>query len=191
MPAFPFLDAPPLAFAHRGGEEAAPENTVRAFGAAVSLGYRYLETDVHVSADGGLLAFHDDRLDRVTDAEGSVEELTTADLEGVRIAGTDPIPTLDELLETFPDVHWNIDAKSDRSLIALGAAIRRHGAIRRVNVAAFSDERLRRMRSLLGPELCTAAGPREIAALVASARLPALRSRRHRAPFGCVQVPVS
>src|SRR3546814_2771704 len=60
--AYPFLDWPgPLPFAHQGGAADAPENTMAAFERAISLGYRYLETDAHVTADGVLLAFHDDR----------------------------------------------------------------------------------------------------------------------------------
>ena len=51
----PFLDQPgPIAFAHRSG----------AGGIAVSLGYRDLETDAHITRDRVLVAFHDDRLDR-------------------------------------------------------------------------------------------------------------------------------
>ena len=49
----------PVAIAHRGGAEEAPENTLEAFGAAVALGFRYLETDAHVSRDGVVVAFHD------------------------------------------------------------------------------------------------------------------------------------
>jgi len=191
VPTYAFLDAPTLAFAHRGGHEVAPENTLRAFRAAVDLGYRHLETDVHVTADGSLVAFHDDRLDRVTDSTGPIVARTTAELRDVHIDGTDPIPTLDELLEDFPDVRWNLDPKSDAALGALAAVIRRHGAIERVNIGSFSDTRLRRMRALLGTGLCTAAGPREVAGLVVAAHTRGVRHRRGRPAYGCVQVPVS
>ena len=65
-----------LAFAHRGGayhpDIEGLENTLAAFKHAVALGYDYLETDVHVTSDGYLLAFHDAVLDRVTDRQGEI-----------------------------------------------------------------------------------------------------------------------
>ena len=88
-----FLDdgGPVLAFAHRGGarhpELLGLENTLAAFRHAVALGYRYLETDVHLTADGVLVAFHDTVLERVTDGEGRIEDLAWSDLAGVRTKG--------------------------------------------------------------------------------------------------------
>ena len=55
----------PLAIAHRGGAAMAPENTLDAFALSVALGVRYLETDVKVTADGELMCFHDETLERV------------------------------------------------------------------------------------------------------------------------------
>ena len=191
MPRFAVLDGPtPIAFAHRGAHEQVPENSVRAFDEAHRQGYRFFETDLHVSADGRLFAFHDDLLDRVTDRTGPLSALPAAELARVRIDGTDPIPTFDELLESFPDVRWNIDPKSDGAVISLARALRRHRALGRVNVGAFSDVRLRRLRSLLGPELSSSAGPREVATLVLAARAPGGGRRRSSEPFGCVQIPV-
>ena len=127
--AYPFLDWPgPLAFAHRGGASEAPENTMPAFEHAVRLGYRYLETDAHVTADGVLIAFHDDRLDRVTDRTGVIAELPWSEVQRARVDGREPIPLLEDLLAAWPDVRVNIDPKQD----GVGrAARRRHHPHRR------------------------------------------------------------
>ena len=187
----PFFDHPrPLAIAHRGGDEVAPENTVAAFRAAVDLGFRYLETDVHVTADGVLVAFHDDRLDRVTDRRGAIADLRWSEVRLARVGG-ESIPRFEELLEEFPTARFNVDMKSEHSVIALVRAIRRQRATDRVCIASFSSTRLRRARALLGPEVCSAAGPREISAVVAGTRIPARVPRRSSVPpFQCLQVPV-
>lgn len=186
--AWPFLEHPgPLAFAHRGGAGDWPENTMPAFEHAVALGYRYLETDVHATADGVLLAFHDERLDRVTDHSGLIGDLPYAEVARARVGGTEPIPLLEDLLGSFPDAHVNIDPKHDDSVGPLADAIERTAAVHRVCVGSFSDARLRRLRLRLGPRLCTSMGPREVARL----RLDALSGRVHPSPAACVQVPES
>lgn len=194
MPAHPYLDHPrPVAIAHRGGTEVAPENTLDAFAAAVQAGVRYLETDVHVTADGVLVAFHDERLDRVTDREGAIAELTWDEVSAARLEGDRRVPTLDDLLGSFPEVCLNIDPKSDDAVVPLVAALRRHAALDRVAVGAFSDRRLRRLRSLLGSGLCSAAGPRETASFLGAVRTgrPAATRRSGEGPaYDCLQVPV-
>jgi glycerophosphoryl diester phosphodiesterase len=168
----PYLDHPgPLAFAHRGGAGEHPENTLPAFAAAVALGYRYLETDVHATADNRLVAFHDHRLDRVSDRVGVIGELDWAEVSRVRVGGQ-PIPLLDELLDAFPQVRVNIDPKDDRAVEPLVETLRRHDALERVCVGSFSDDRLRRLRSAL-PGLCTALGPKEVIRLRAGGPLAA------------------
>ena len=155
----PFLDhAGPAAIAHRGGAEEAPENTAAAFQAALDLGYRYLETDAHATADGVLAAFHDDTLDRVTDRGGGIGSLTWDEVGRARVDGQ-PIPRLDDLLTAWPEARWIIDPKTDAAADLLPGVIERTGAIDRVCVGSFSDRRLARLRGILGPRLCTSMGP--------------------------------
>jgi glycerophosphoryl diester phosphodiesterase len=185
---FPFLDhTGPIAFAHRGGAGDWPENTMPAFEAAVALGYRYLETDVHVTADGVLCAFHDDRLDRVTDRSGLIAELPWSEVARARVGGSEPIPLLEDLLGTWPDVRVNIDPKHDSAVAPLAAVLRRVDAVDRVCIGAFSDRRLARLRTLLGPRLCTSLGPAGVARL----RAASLGPPAGRLPAACVQVPPS
>ena len=127
----PYLDLPtPHAIAHRGGASEAPENTIAAFRKALSAGYPFLETDTHATADGVLVAFHDDRLDRVTDREGTIAELPYAEVAKARV-GDQPIPRLEELLEEFPGHRFNIDPKSDAAASHLSAVLRRTKALPR------------------------------------------------------------
>ncbi len=171
MAPHPYLDWPaPIAFAHRGGASDAPENTMPAFQRAVDLGYRYLETDVHATLDGVLVAFHDNDLSRTCGRDGRIDELTYAEVATARVDGREPIPRFDDLVEQFPDARFNIDCKADSGVPGLVAAIRRHGLIDRVCVGSFSDRRLRRLRRELGPDLCTSFGPAQIASLVSAKR---------------------
>ena len=150
-----FLRTTPVAFAHRGGAGAHPENTMRAFRHAISLGYRYLETDVHLTRDGVLIAFHDSRLDRVTDAQGSIQDLSWDEVSSARIGGTDPILRLDDLLGALPNARVNIDPKTDRAVEALAVMIQELGVEDRVCVTSFRRRRTRRVKALVGSGLCT------------------------------------
>jgi glycerophosphoryl diester phosphodiesterase len=175
----------PLAFAHRGGALEGAENSLAAFRAAWSLGYRYFETDAHVTADGVVLAFHDDSLDRVTDRQGRIAELTWAEVRAARIGGREPIPRLIDLFEEFPDACFNVDAKHDEVVDPLIDEIRRASVVDRVCVAAFSDARIHRLQTAL-PGVAASLGPRGVARLVAGRF-----GRADRLSAQCVQVPPS
>jgi len=190
-PHFPFLDGPtPLAFVHRGGASHGAENSLSAITAAIELGYRYLETDVHTTADDVAVVFHDRTLDRVTDRTGRIDRLPWAQVKKARIAGSEPIPRLDELLASFPDLRINLDIKSPGAVAGVTGAIRRADAVHRVCVASFIDARIQAARRVLGPRLCTSLGRRGVAAL----RLASFSPRAStvlRVRAACAQVPMS
>jgi glycerophosphoryl diester phosphodiesterase len=196
-----FLVAPTaIAFAHRGGGGDAPENTFPAFDAAVAMGYRYLETDVQVTRDDVPIAFHDSRLDRITDRSGAVIELSLAEVREADAGytftpdggATYPhrgkgvvIPTLEELLTRWDGVFLNIDAKSEASVGPLVALIERLNAFERVCIGSFSDRRVARIRRLAGGRICSSMGQ----VTTAMAFLASRSSRMPRFHADCLQVP--
>jgi glycerophosphoryl diester phosphodiesterase len=173
MRVHPYLDWPgPIAFAHRGGTSVHPENTMPAFQHAVDLGYTYLETDVHATLDGVLVAFHDPDLSRTCGRPGRIDAMTSTELATVRVDGREPIPPFEDLVEQFPDARFNIDCKSDRAVDGLVASLRRLHCLDRVCLGGFSDRRLRRLRAMLGDGLCSSLGPAQVAALRYARRVP-------------------
>ncbi|MER5634462.1 glycerophosphodiester phosphodiesterase family protein [Streptomyces nitrosporeus] len=185
----PYLDHPStIPFAHRGGSSDGLENTAAAFRRAADAGYRYFETDVHATADGRLVAFHDATLDRVTDAGGPIAALPWSEVSRARVAGTEPLPLFEELLEEFPAARWNVDIKAEPALRPLVDLVRRTGAWDRVCVGSFSESRVARAHRLAGPRLATSYGVRGVLGLrLRSYGVPAAV----RAGAVCVQVPRS
>lgn len=165
---FTFLDhAGPLAMAHRGGSLEAPENSWLALERAIDvLGYRYIETDVRLTADGRVALLHDPTLDRTTDAVGPLAQANSAALAETTLRGPNGktsrgVPLLEDVLDRWPDVRFNLDAKDDAVVEPLAALLRHRKAIEAVCVGSFNEGRVRRMRKLLGPSLCTVSGVAE------------------------------
>jgi glycerophosphoryl diester phosphodiesterase len=161
----------PLAFAHRGGAAAGDENTLDAFGRAVALGYRHLETDVHATRDGVVVVFHDATTDRMLGRPGRIGDVDWADLRTVRVNGAVAVPRLDDLLLAWPDRFLNIDMKSDAAVAPTVDAVRRAAAEDRVLLASFHDDRIVRARRMGGPRLATSLGQRGAAAVWGASRL--------------------
>lgn len=154
MSAHPFLDHPrPIAFAHRGGSLEAEENTLAAFQHAVALGYSHVETDVQATADGVAVVFHDDTLDRMAGRPGRIDAMTWAELSAVRLSGGGTVPRLDAVLEAFPGLFLNLEAKSDAAVEPMARAVRAADALGRVCAGSFAAARTARLRAALGPGL--------------------------------------
>ena len=160
---FDFFGSGFIAMAHRGGaqlpENLGKENTIAAFSHAMNRGITHLETDIQVTRDGHLVTMHDPVLARVTDDDhGVVAMLTLVELREATIDG-EPIPTLDEVLDTFPDACFNIDMKAPGTVEPLVATLARHQAWDRVCVGSFNPRRLAAFRRLVNHPVATAVGP--------------------------------
>ncbi|MEX5300895.1 glycerophosphodiester phosphodiesterase [Kocuria sabuli] len=193
----------PANFAHRGGAEIAPENTLEAFRAAADLGDVVLELDVQASADGTAVLMHDLTVDRTTDGTGAVALMSTAELQrldaghaftpdgrtfpwrgrGVRV------PTLAEVYDAYPDRCVAIELKGNRpgAEEIVWRTIRAAGAEERTLVATNRTASIRRFRQASGGTVPTAAAITEFAAF----RLLCLLGLhgRHALPFQGLQVP--
>ncbi|MDT4948285.1 MAG: glycerophosphoryl diester phosphodiesterase [Pseudonocardiales bacterium] len=163
-----YADRPgPLAIAHRGGAGLAAENTLEAFRRSYALGVRFLETDVRLSSDGRLVAFHDARLDRVTAARGWVRARPLAALTALSVQGGGQVVALDDVIAALPDAWLTIDVKDPAVIEPLAHLLHSTDFARRVCVAAARGSWLRRLRELTGPDLCTALSWRDLARLAA------------------------
>lgn len=178
------LQDAPLAFAHRGADPQR-ENTMAAFRNAVDLGFRYIETDVRTTADGQLVIFHDEVLDRVTTGAGRISEHTWDQLSSVRVGGGrvagEPLVLFEDALRQLPQTHFNVDLKDAEAVPHFAEIVDRLGAHDRVLTASFSDARRKQVQRLLTTPVATSAGWVSTAMMVLLGR---------SCDVDCLQVPV-
>jgi glycerophosphoryl diester phosphodiesterase len=149
-----------LVIAHRGASGHAPENTLAAFKRAVGLGAMFIETDLQLTRDSRFVAMHDGTVNRTTNGQGKVHDMTMAELRrldagswfGSEFAG-ERIPTLDEILEFSKkhDVVFYLELKPGGSWggeHALVGALRESGEIPRAVVISFDADILARLRQI-------------------------------------------
>jgi glycerophosphoryl diester phosphodiesterase len=191
----------PRVFAHRGGSELGPENTLAAFELGLRAGADGLELDVRLSADGIPVVFHDDTLDRTTNATGPVAARTAAELARLdagwhfqdargdfvfRNQGVG-VPALRDVLARHRDVPIIIELKIDSADMGSRVAddIRTAGAVQTVCAAGYGHASVSAVRRMI-PEVATSACHSEV-------RLALYRSwigwPVTRPPFGGYQVP--
>ncbi|WP_256796356.1 glycerophosphodiester phosphodiesterase [Terrabacter sp. Ter38] len=187
-----YLAHTPVALAHRGGALYPPnvglENTMTAFGNAVDLGYTHLETDVHVTRDGELVAFHDTKLDRVSNARGRIRDLPWSEVSHAEVGDGGHVPRLTDVLDAWPDVNLNIDLKAPGTAQPLWRIIEERGLHDQVCVGSFSQRNISHFRRLSRGTVATAAAQ----VGTALARLgPGVLTSLLRTPADVFQVPPS
>jgi glycerophosphoryl diester phosphodiesterase len=190
----PFLQhESPIRLAHRGSRILWPENTWRGFDAvAEGLGYRYIETDIRVTRDGVVVVFHDETLERTTNGIGKVSEWDWEDIRhldaGYRFSPDGEnfpsrgkgvaISRLDETLDRYGDVCFNIDLKEPGSEWPVAEVVAQTGATERVLIGSFSDRRIERFRRITKGRVATSAGPSAAIAMYAASRLGRTSNRK-------------
>lgn len=143
--------------AHRGLAVEAPENTLLAFARAAAVGARYVETDVHVSYDGVAVVAHDASLRRVAARDVPVGKLTMSELRRIDLGHGQGFCSLEEALDGFPDLRFNIDVKVTAAVEPAVTAVGRTRSGSRVLLTSFSDARRRRLGRAV-PDAVTSAG---------------------------------
>ncbi len=168
------------AYAHRGDRSGRPPgNRWSSYASAVEAGYDHIETDVHLSADGVLVTFHDEVLDDETTGAGRIADHDWAHLQTLRYrtdggVADEGLVRFADALEHWPTLRWNVDAKQPETVGPLLELLDVAGATDRVLVTSFDWRTVTRLRRRAAPETCTGLSMVEIAAarLAVWLRLP-------------------
>ncbi|GAA1737854.1 glycerophosphodiester phosphodiesterase family protein [Microbacterium paludicola] len=181
----------PRVLAHRGlavpGDHVA-ENSFAAIAAAHAAGAAYVESDCHVTADGHVVLFHDDTLERVTGDRRAIAEVSLREL-AQQMEGLGGLATLEQSLDAFPETRFNLDVKAGAAAVGVGRLVAEHAD--RVLVTSFSDQRRRiAMDAALPARPAISPGSRTITRIVAAvgAGLRPVAMRLLRG-FDAIQIP--
>lgn len=172
-------DHRPLVFAHQGGENLWPSNTLHAFKQSAALGVDVLDADMHLTKDGVLVLMHDETVDRTTNGTGAIRDLTLAELKTLDAAytfSTDggqtfplrgqglTVPTLEELFQTFPDYRYGVEIKQTDPLPTAQkfcALIRQYAMQDKMLVSSFRQANMDAFRAEC-PEVPTSATENDV-----------------------------
>lgn len=181
-----FQDYSFYGFVHRGGDEVETENTIEAFKYSSDLGFVFIETDVQATKDGHVVIFHDATLKRMAGVKKSIKELTLKEINEIDLLDGGKIPLLSEALETFPDLRFNIDIKTEDALEETIRIIKKMNFLNKTCLASFSSSRLKRIKHLAGPEACISSGQMDIFKMMCQSVGIGLKATMSQ----CAQIPL-
>lgn len=200
----------PYTLAHQGGNDLYPSESLIAFEAAAAMGVEVLEYDIHITKDGELVLIHDPEVNRTTDGEGLVSEMTAQELQALDAAytfndlngehsyrGTGVrIPKVEEVFMKFSDLRHNIEIKDtnpEDSIETISTAllelISKYGMEDRVLVNSFDQEIVETFDRLAEGRIATGAGRSEVTRFVLFNKF--FLGPLYRPKADVVQIPVS
>jgi glycerophosphoryl diester phosphodiesterase len=195
-PASKFRQSKMLVIAHAGGEGLGPANTLNAMRASFAAGADVNDADVHITADGILVAIHDDTVDATTNGSGLVIDKSLAELQTLdaawSYAGPNKdfplrgkgvtIPTIEQILTEFPHTLTSLEFKDNTGDApkAMCALLRRLGRTDSVYVSSDTDPPIEELK-VLCPEVTTT---------VTDALVPIMRAARTSGAAWCSPVPI-
>ena len=100
-----------VGLSHRGNSKKFIENSFEAFNSVIQMGYKYIETDLRITLDKEVIAFHDPDLKRLFNLDLQVKDLTFEEIAGLFKEKECRLLTLEDALKKFPDIYFNIDLK--------------------------------------------------------------------------------
>ena len=100
-----------IGLSHRGNSKKYIENSFEAFNSVIQMGYKYIETDLRMTLDREVIAFHDPNLKRLFNLDLQVKDLTLNEISSLFKEKKCNLLTLEDALIKFPDIHFNIDLK--------------------------------------------------------------------------------
>jgi len=143
---------------HRGCAGIEPENTMRAFKRAMDLGVDFIELDVRMSIDKKLVVIHDDKVDRTTNGNGYVRDLTFEAIRKLDAGKGEKIPSLEEAVDLLKKGKQRIaiEIKEPDTLDGILKIVMEEGLSSKVIIVSFWHNVLKRVKEI-EPEIKTGA----------------------------------
>lgn len=179
----------PMGIVHRGFGKSAAENSLAAVQQAVDLGFECVEIDARLTADGHLVVWHDPKLPAAAGPGLEIAKLTFEQVSSINLPGRAGVARLAEFLTTWPELTFMLDVKRDECVQPLARLLTEIGAVERVCVHGsdtdgprgtwvVANDRMRRIRDLLGPQVCTTIGSDSLLELCRSGELAPMETGR-------------
>ncbi len=130
-----------IGLSHRGNSKKFIENSFEAFNSVVQMGYKYIETDLRMTLDKEVIAFHDPDLKRLFNLDLQVKDLTFNEIANLFKEKNCSLLTLEDVLKKFPEIHFNIDLKVEEVIQDSIRVVADFNSFDRVCFASFHSSR--------------------------------------------------